>query len=204
VASELFRLDPVGVLLPAGHQLAGRASVPVAMLSGEPLLLSPEARAPEFNQFVLELFRSTGFTPTMYPGSVGSVRASAGLVARGRCVTCVPASCAIALPEIVWKRLVEPAAEYPWSVLWRAADRSDHVQAVVSCARRLSGELGWLDAGERADAGPQGRTEGRAEGRAEGPAEGSAAGPAEGSAEGRAEGRAVRQLARRLGNRRVS
>ena len=46
VASALFRLDPVGVLLPATHQLAGRASVPVEMLSGEPPLLSPEARAP--------------------------------------------------------------------------------------------------------------------------------------------------------------
>ncbi len=152
VASELFRLDPVGVLLPAAHPLASRASVPVPALRGEPLLLSPEARAPEFNQFVLELCRSTGFTPTLYPGTVGSIRASADLVAQGRCLTCVPASCVVELPRVTWKPLVEPAAHYPWSVLWRAGDRSDHVQAVVSCARRLSGELGWV--GE-ADGRPQ-------------------------------------------------
>jgi len=145
VASELFRLDPLGVVLPAAHRLASLAAVPVAMLAGEPLLLSPEAQAPEFNQFVLEMCRSAGFTPTLYPGTVGSIRAGSGLVAQSRCVLCVPASCAAALPDIVWKPLAEPAAQYPWSVLWRAGDHSDHVQAVVGSARRLSGELGWLD-----------------------------------------------------------
>jgi DNA-binding transcriptional LysR family regulator len=145
IASELFRLDPVGVLLPAAHRFASLGCVPVAMLSGEPLLLSHEARAPEFNQFVLEMCRSTGFTPTLYAGTVGSIRAAAELVAQGRCVTCIPASCAAVFPEIVWKPLVEPATEYPWSVLWRADDSSDHVQAVVSSARRLCGESGWLE-----------------------------------------------------------
>jgi DNA-binding transcriptional LysR family regulator len=145
VASELFRLDPLGVLLPDSHRLASLASVPVVMLAGEPLLLPTEAMAPEFNQFVHELCRSAGFTPTLYPGTVGSIRAAADLVAQGRCVPCVPASFASVLPEIVWKPVVEPAVQYPWSVLWRAGDRSEYVQEVVSCARRLSVKLGWLD-----------------------------------------------------------
>lgn len=58
---------------------------------------------------------------------------------------CVPASFASVLPDIVWRPVVEPAAQYPWSVLWRADDHSDYVQEVVSCAKRLAGELGWLD-----------------------------------------------------------
>jgi DNA-binding transcriptional LysR family regulator len=145
VASELFRLDPLGVLLPDSHHLASLSSVPVAMLDGEPLLLPSEAEAPEFIQFVQELCRSAGFTPTLYPGTVGSIRAASDLVTQGRCVPFLPASFASVLPQIVWKPVVEPAAQYPWSVLWRAGDCSDYVQEVLACTRRLSAKLGWLD-----------------------------------------------------------
>ncbi len=147
VASELFRLDPLGVLVAEGHRFADLMNVPVAMLAEEPLLLSPEGRAPEFNQFVVELCRSVGFVPTLYRGMVDSIRGAADLLDQGRCLLCVPSSCASALPRIVWKPLADPVSRYPWSVLWRATDRSAHVQAVVTCARALSGDLGWLDGG---------------------------------------------------------
>jgi len=55
VASELFRLDPLGVLVGDGHRFASLPGVPVATLAAEPLLLAEEKRAPEFNQFVIEL-----------------------------------------------------------------------------------------------------------------------------------------------------
>jgi DNA-binding transcriptional LysR family regulator len=145
VASELFRLDPLGVLVPESHRFAASAAVPVATLAMEPLLLAEDQRAPEFNQFVIELCRSVGFAPTMYRGTVESLRAALDLVAQGCCVLCAPASCAVALPEMVWRPLVAPVSRYPWSVLWRADDHSDHVRAVVGCARGLSQTLGWLD-----------------------------------------------------------
>jgi DNA-binding transcriptional LysR family regulator len=144
VASLLFRQDPLGILLPAGHPLAGHDGVPVAALAVEPLLLAEEATAPEFNQFTVEMCRAAGFTPTVYPGTVESIRAAAGLVAAGRCLYCVPASCNAALPGTTWRPLTEPASSYPWSVLWRAADDSAHVRAVVSCAQAISQRLGWL------------------------------------------------------------
>lgn len=147
VASELVRMDPLGVLAAEDHPFAKRSSVPVAMLAEEPLLLSPEGRAPEFDQFVVELCRSVGFVPTLYRGSVHSVQGAAGLIAQGRCLVCVPSSCTPTFPGIVWKPLTQPASRYPWSVLWRASDNSQHVRAVVACARTLSRELGWLDEG---------------------------------------------------------
>jgi DNA-binding transcriptional LysR family regulator len=70
VASELVRLDPLGILVTDCHPFAALASVPVPMLSAETLLLSPDGRAPEFNQFVVELCRSAGFVPILYRGSV--------------------------------------------------------------------------------------------------------------------------------------
>ena len=100
--------------------------------------------APEFNQFTVEMCRSAGFTPTVYGGTVESIRAAADLVAQGRCLYCVPSSCISALPGTTWRPLTEPASCYPWSVLWRAAEVSGHVRAVVSCAQAMSTRLGWL------------------------------------------------------------
>jgi DNA-binding transcriptional LysR family regulator len=144
VASLLFRKDPLGVLVPLGHRLSGLEGVPVATLAEEPLLLAEEVQAPEFNQFVVEMCRSAGFTPTVYEGTVESVRAAADLVAEGHCLYCVPSSCISALPGILWRPLIEPVSHYPWSILWRASDESDHVRAIVSCARVMSQRrAGW-------------------------------------------------------------
>src|ERR1700683_2588169 len=144
IASLLFRQDPLGVLVPPGHRFVGLEAVPVADLAEEPLLLAEEARAPEFNQFTVEMCRAAGFTPAVYGGTVESIRAAADLVAQGRCLYCVPSSCISALPGTIWRPLTEPSSDYPWSVLWRAADDSAHVRAVVSCAQAMSKRLGWL------------------------------------------------------------
>lgn len=139
VASKLFRLDQLGVLLHDHHRLAALPAVPVAALAEQRLLLAQETRAPEFNHFVIELCRSVGFTPAVYRGTVDSIRAAAGLVVQGRCVVCAPASCIKAVPELQWRPLVEPPSHYPWSVLWREADRSEHVHAVIAAARVRGG-----------------------------------------------------------------
>jgi hypothetical protein len=150
VASLLFRQDPLGVLVPDGHRFAELEGVSVAVLAEEPLLLAEDAQAPEFNQFTVEMCRAAGFTPTVYEGTVESIRAAADLVAQGRCLYCVPSSCIAALPGTIWRPLTEPASHYPWSILWRAADDSGHVRAVVSCAQAMSKRLGWLTAAVQA------------------------------------------------------
>jgi len=150
IASLLFRHDPLGVLVPTGHRFAGLDAIPVAVLAEEPLLLAEDAQAPEFNQFTIEMCRSAGFTPTVYEGTVESIRAAADLVAQQRCLYCVPSSCIAALPGTIWRPLIEPSSYYPWSVLWRATDDSGHVHAVVSCARAMSRRLGWLTTASQA------------------------------------------------------
>ncbi len=150
IASLLFRQDPLGVLVPPGHRLAALDAIPVAVLAEEPLLLAEEIQAPEFNQFTVEMCRAAGFTPTVHEGTVESIRAAADLVAQGRCRYCVPSSCISALPGTIWLPLTEPASFYPWSMLWRAAEVSGHVHAVVSCAQAMSKRLGWLAATSQA------------------------------------------------------
>ncbi|MBG0826636.1 LysR family transcriptional regulator [Planomonospora sp. ID67723] len=145
VASELIRLDPLGVLIPDDHRFAAQDGVPVAALSDEPLLFGEDTRSPEFNQFVIELCRAAGFAPTVYEGTVESTRAAADLVLQRRCVLCVPSSSRTSgQPGTVWRPLVEPTAHYPWSLLWRSGDRSAHVAAVIDSARRLAHRFGWL------------------------------------------------------------
>jgi hypothetical protein len=51
--------------------------ITVADLAREPLLLAEDARAPEFNQFTVEMCRAAGYTPTVYRGTVESIRAAA-------------------------------------------------------------------------------------------------------------------------------
>ena len=139
----LFRLDPLGVLLPAGHPLAA-GPVQVTALAGQRMLLGPPDRAPEFDEFVDELCRSAGFAPTRYPGCVTSARVAADLVLRGRCVVCLPCSAVSSTgPGLVWQPLVSPTVQYPWSVLWRADDGAGAVSDFVRAARRLSAERGW-------------------------------------------------------------
>jgi DNA-binding transcriptional LysR family regulator len=149
VASHLFRHDPLGVLVPNGHRFASMDGVPVATLAQEPLLLSEDAQAPEFNQFVIEMCRAAGFTPAVYEGTVESIRAAGDLVATGRCLYCVPSSCISALPGTIWRPLSDPVSHYPWSILWRAGDTTDHVNALITCAREMSQRLDWLTIPER-------------------------------------------------------
>jgi DNA-binding transcriptional LysR family regulator len=144
VASELVRLDTLGVVVPEVHRFAGWPAVPVAALAEEPLLMAERRRAPDFCEFVNEVCRSVGFVPTLYRGTVDSIRAAITRVLRGRCVVCTPASCVRPLSGTVWKPLVEPVSRYPWSVLWRATDDSEPVRDLVVCARSVSRELGWL------------------------------------------------------------
>lgn len=144
IASELFRLDPLGVLVRPDHRLTGRSAVPVSALRDETLLLADDDRAPEFNEFVADVCRAAGFFPAMFAGSVQNIRAAADLVIQDRCVACVPGSVAGCLPdEVSWLPLEPSVPRYPWSLLWRAQNPSRHAVALVATARRLCLENGW-------------------------------------------------------------
>jgi hypothetical protein len=108
--------DEIVLVVHPEHRFAALSAVPVASLAAEPLLLAEEERAPEFNQFVIELCRSVGFAPTPYRGTVESIRASLDLVVGQQCVLCAPSSCVSPPTGIVWKPLVAPPSRYPWSV----------------------------------------------------------------------------------------
>jgi DNA-binding transcriptional LysR family regulator len=150
IASELFRLDPLGVLVPAGHPMTGRSAVPVAALRDETLLLADEDQAPEFNEFVNEACRSAGFFPAMFPGSVQNLRAAVDLVIQGQCLACVPSSAVAPDDEVRWLPFEQNVPRYPWSLLWRLQNPSQQAVSLVSTARRLCLENGWRETADLA------------------------------------------------------
>jgi DNA-binding transcriptional LysR family regulator len=143
IATEVFRLDALGVLVPEGHRLARLTAVPVARLAAETLLLPDETQAPEYRRFLTELCRSSGFFPDSFRGSVQGLSAGADLVAGGRCVMVAPQS-AGPMAGVRWRPLVQPSPRYPWSLLWRAHDAPASVATLLAAARRLSRRLGWV------------------------------------------------------------
>lgn len=146
IKSVVCRLDPLCVLLPENHALAALPGIPLRALAAEPILLGSERRAAGFNQFLIELCRTAGFAPDVYPGSVDSVRATAELVSQGRCLACLPASGSTSCPPgVVRKPVIDPQVHYPWSMLWRADSNSNQVRTVLSIAHELSRTLRWRD-----------------------------------------------------------
>jgi DNA-binding transcriptional LysR family regulator len=145
IASELFRLDPLGVLVPDGHRLARLPVVPVSALAGETLLMPDESRAPELAEFVAEICRTAGFVPAAHRGTVQNLRAGVDLVVSGCCVMCAPASTADLAAPARWRPLAPLVPRYPWSVLWRAEQPAREVLALVAIARELSAREGWRD-----------------------------------------------------------
>ncbi|WP_433466426.1 LysR substrate-binding domain-containing protein [Spirillospora sp. CA-128828] len=150
VASHLFRLDRLKVLVPHGHRFAEQGAVPLEALAREPLLPAGEMKAPEFNQFTVEMCRAAGFTPTVYEGTVDSVHAASALVTRGRCLYCVPPPASPRSRARSGGRSPNPSLAIPGRSCGSAADDSDHVRAVVACARSMSERLGWLVAADQA------------------------------------------------------
>lgn len=143
IASELVRMDPMGVAVAASHPYTNQLEVPFPRLATETVLLAEAYRSPEYNSFVLDQCRVAGFMPKLYRGTVQSMRAAADLISRHRCVMVLPSSCS--LPAgVAWVLLVDPRVHYPFSLLWCADQRGPGVDSALACARKLSQALGWL------------------------------------------------------------
>lgn len=143
IRAEVFRMDPLGVLLPADHPYAALPHVPVPSLRGETLLLADEDQAPELNAFVTEMCHAAGFFPALFPGSVQTLRAAIDLVADGLCVVCTPASGGHWPEDVVWRPLGPVPPRYPWSIMWRSHDPAAPALDLIATARRLADENGW-------------------------------------------------------------
>ncbi|MEU4236799.1 LysR family transcriptional regulator [Actinoplanes sp. NPDC026619] len=86
LATAAIATEPVCAVLPAGHPLAGRASVRLAELAGEGWVLTPRDSWPPWHERYDQEFAAAGFEPRVVQRAAG-VPSLLGLVAAGVGVT---------------------------------------------------------------------------------------------------------------------
>ncbi|MDD5349446.1 MAG: LysR family transcriptional regulator [Chthoniobacteraceae bacterium] len=109
---------PVLAVLPAGHPLAARETIPLEALRGERFLSAPEADMPGRNRWIAQLCRTAGFRPR-FALEAESVAHMLSLILSEGAVTLVPAymhdfpAAGIAMVPVT-----DPHARWDFLVVW--------------------------------------------------------------------------------------
>lgn len=136
-----LRQEPLGIVVPAGHPLAGRDTVSWKTLATEPLIVLARREGVGLHDEILAACREAGFTPRIAysPSLMGTVlsyvEAGAGV---GIATDSVAAS---AMPPSLRFVTVTPRRTVPLVLVWNA----DTPEPAVAAFRQLVGE--WLDSG---------------------------------------------------------
>ncbi|MDT7539151.1 MAG: hypothetical protein QOI82_2736 [Actinomycetota bacterium] len=132
IVTRLLARDPIGLALPAGHELSTLSAVPPAELSGLPVVTFPPEADPEMHRKLFGTLTALGFTGpgALYESASGAVDASLRLVANGTAVSFKLASEVEAFddPTVVWR----PIAGLNITVFTYAAWRREAVHGPLS------------------------------------------------------------------------
>jgi DNA-binding transcriptional LysR family regulator len=132
---EPVRSEPLVVLLPASHALAGEQAVPLQWLAGEEFVLFPRELAPRLHDAFMAIYRRAGFEPRLRNESFHTGW-DVGVLSEIPAVALAPQSVAADLPEgIAAVALSEPTDSLETCLMWRSDERSPAVAAFVAVAR---------------------------------------------------------------------
>ncbi|RJT40443.1 LysR family transcriptional regulator [Mesorhizobium waimense] len=111
--------EPLVLALPSAHRLAGRATIRVADLDGEPFLLAPRGIGPSIYDRVIALFQAEGLSPRIVQ-EVTPMTTLAGLVAAGAGLGFVTAGIArVARPGVSYRPVSPRPPSLPMAAAWR-------------------------------------------------------------------------------------
>lgn len=128
VALELD-IEPLRVVLPAGHRLAGRSSVALAELAGDDFV---GFSAPEGYDYISHACNASGFVPRLNLQGA-QVHTMIHMVAAGLGVTLAPAcDCRLPVKGVEFTRLDPPTPSVAISVVWHKDREHRLVDALVS------------------------------------------------------------------------
>lgn len=164
LAGRLVRYEPMAVVLPRAHRLAGLPAVPLPALAGETLYAGAGNPATaEWTALARELFAPYGIRMAApFPEIAGEEEFERLVGKRGWSVL---ATCQFKdMPDMVLRPLTEPVPLSPVWMVWRRGLRHPGLDALhaavsrlVAAADWLCGSDGWLaDADERLVAGQRG------------------------------------------------
>ncbi|WP_200423765.1 LysR family transcriptional regulator [Streptomyces sp. NE5-10] len=141
----LVRYEPMAVILPEDHPLAGLPEVPLGRLAGESLYAGAgNDRTPEWTDLAVRLFAGRGIhlSPPA-PLAVGKEEFQRIMAKHRHPVLAVvdfPP-----MPGCVLRPLVDPVPLSPVSLVWRKGLRHPGLDALRAAAAELGGREGWLD-----------------------------------------------------------
>lgn len=139
---QLVRLEPVGIILPAGHELARQSQVAMAELTDYPLLLHTAEQAADWRDWNEQLAAE-------FCLPIGQRLHGHG---RGAAVTAVllydsPAFGPLEAPlpdGVVIRPVIAPVPIIPLSVFWRSGRTSIPLRLALDAIHEIATERGWL------------------------------------------------------------
>jgi DNA-binding transcriptional LysR family regulator len=141
----LVRYEPMAVILPEDHPLAGLPEVPLGRLAGERLYAGAgNDRTPEWTDLAVRLFAGRGIhlSPPA-PLAVGKEEFQRIMAKHRHPVLAVVGF--PPMPGCVLRPLVDPVPLSPVSLVWRRGLRHPGLDALRAAAAELGGREGWLD-----------------------------------------------------------
>lgn len=145
LSHQPVRYEPMAVLLPDDHPLAGRTHIPLNALAGETVYAGAgNAATLEWTDLARRLFAGRGIAVAPpAPVAVG-VEEFRRVMAKTRnpvlAVVDFPA-----MPDTVLRPIVDPVPLSPLSLVWRKGLRHPGVEALRAAAAELAAEERWLE-----------------------------------------------------------
>ena len=128
--------EPLVVVLPKDHPLAGRKEVRIDDLLDEPFILYPSKPRPSYADHVLGLFNRHGYTPKVAL-ETNELQTAVGLVAVGIGITLVPLSVhRLDRDDIAYVGLDAPGFTSPIMMSWLKANDSPFLKHVIGLAKK--------------------------------------------------------------------
>ncbi|WP_293370130.1 LysR family transcriptional regulator [Nevskia sp.] len=145
---QVIQTEPMSVVVPESHSLAKRASLSLAELSREPLVLYPRAPRPGFIDYLMRLFHDRGLTPQRVQ-EVDDVLTATALVASNMGLSLVTESGRnLNIPGIVHVPLtVADRATVELCIIHRRNEEAAIPRAFVEVARALGSASGKRESG---------------------------------------------------------
>jgi DNA-binding transcriptional LysR family regulator len=152
---RLVRLEPLGLILPEDHPLAGGRRIPLAALAGLTIDTSAgNTAAPEWVDLATQLVEEHGAVPSRphHPGMAAVAGAGPTETVHHLRTTGWPILTmldVLPLPGAVVRPLVDPVPVYPWLIVHRPHLRHPGLDALYRAVDELAAE-GWREPPPRA------------------------------------------------------
>ena len=141
IASQLIVEEPFVVCLPERHPLCAGASIDLADLQGDRLILFSTLVSPTYHQRIYEMCLAHGFAPEVRH-EVRHWLSVISLVSLGQGVALVPEALArVGLPRLVFRPLMGEHPRSEMLAMWRSTPANPLVQALLAHLQRAAQEL---------------------------------------------------------------